>query len=523
MESENNRPQDATGQEQAGEALGQERRLLQALMDAIPGAIYFKDIQSRFILVNQSQAALLGLTGPEDAIGKTDSDFFTSELTEAALADEQRVMASGEPSIGKEEHVRRADGRWRWITTTKIPIRDRDGKVTGLLGISRDSTRDKEREEHYVMMQKMASVSALAGGIAHEFNNLLTGVVGYAELLLSRLPPDSQARTYAEQIKRAAAEATELTQQLSAYSHTTVLNPQNVEFRDVVTSAIKMLAGSVPTGVHFVNRTESGPDLVRGDSSLLHQAVVNILLNACEAMPDGGEVNTELRQVELPSPELQFTLPAGRYVVLTIRDTGYGMDADTRARALEPFFTTKSGTHSGLGLTAAYGIVQMHSGGIQIAGGTFRGTTVHMALPAARIETPVAPAPAPSRDMATILLVEDEDIPREFQSHVLELEGFRVLSAKDGQKGLRTYCEFADDIDLIITDIVMPVMSGDAMVAGVRRVGKPVKILVVTGYTVTEAADKLRALGVDGFIQKPFTGDTLLQNVREILGLPAKR
>jgi CheY-like chemotaxis protein len=165
----------------------------------------------------------------------------------------------------------------------------------------------------------------------------------------------------------------------------------------------------------------------------------------------------------------------------------------------------------------------MHGGTIQIASNPGEGTTVRVVLPAARTEVPAATATPLPRDTATILLVEDEEIPREFQSHVLESEGFRVLAAKDGEQGLRTYCEFADDVDLIITDIVMPVMSGDAMVAGVRRVGKPVKILVVTGYTGTEAADKLRGLGVDGFIQKPFTGDALLERVRQILGLPAKR
>jgi PAS domain S-box-containing protein len=506
------------------EALQSERDLLQALMDNIPDTIYFKDLKSRFTRVNQSQAKLLGLARPKDAIGKTDFDFFTPEHAEAAFADEERIIASGEPLIAKEEHIKRADGRWRWMTSTKVPILDGDGKVIGLVGISRDVTNEKEREQHYVMMQKMASVSALTSGIAHEFNNLLTGVVGYAELLLSRLPPDSQTRSYAEQIKRAATEATELTQQLSAFSHTTVVNPQDVELREIVVAAIKLVAGSVPTEIQFVNRTEACPDQVRGDGDQLQHALVTILLNACEAMPEGGEVTTELHPQQLPSPELQLPLPAGRYVALTVRDTGRGMDADTRSRAFEPFFTTKSGTHSGLGLTAAYGIVEMHGGTIQIASSPGQGTTVCVVLPAARTEVPVAAtATPPPRDTATILLVEDEDIPREFQSHVLESEGFRVLAAKDGQQGLRTYCEFADDIDLIVTDIVMPVMSGDAMVAGVRRVGKPVRILVVTGYTGTEAANKLRALGVDGFIQKPFTGDALLQRVRQILGLPAKR
>lgn len=504
------------------EVLQHEQHFLQALMDNIPDTIYFKDLQSRFTRINRSQTKLLGLARPEDAIGKTDFDFFTPEHAEAAFADEQRIMASGEPLIAKEEHIRRSDGQWRWVTSTKIPIRDHDGKVVGLVGVTRDSTDEKERQQHYVVMQKMASVSALTSGIAHEFNNLLTGVVGYAELLLSRLPPDSQTRSYAEQIKRAATEATELTQQLSAFSHTTVVNPQDVELRETVTAAIRLVAGSVPTGVQFVNRTETCPDQVRGDADQLQHALVTILLNACEAMPNGGEVTTELRQLQLPSPELQISLPPGRYVALTVRDTGDGMDADTRSRAFEPFFTTKSGAHSGLGLTAAFGIVEMHGGTIQITSSLDQGTTVLMVMPAARTEVPVTAAATPPHDTATVLLVEDEDIPREFQSHVLESEGFRVLSARDGQQGLRTYNELADDIDLIVTDIVMPVMSGDAMVAGVRRIGKPVKILVVTGYTGTEAADKLRSLGVDGFIQKPFTGDTLLQRVRQILGLPAK-
>ena len=523
MDSQNSQMQHGDGQDLTKRALHHERGLLEMLINNIPDAIYFKDIQSRYTRVNPSQAKLLGLARPEDAIGRTDFDFLAREHAEAAFAEEQQVMASGKALVDKEEHIRRVDGRWRWLISTKMPVLGDDGKVVGLVGISLDNTNEKEWEQRYVMMQRMASVSALASGIAHEFNNLLTGVVGYTELLLSRLPPNSQTRSYAEQIKKAATEATELTQQLRAFSHTTVVNPQDVELRGIVAAAVKLVAGSVPSGVRFVDRTKDCPDRVRGDADQLHQALVNVLLNASEAMPDGGEVIIELCQLRSPSPELQFTLPAGLYAVLTVRDTGHGMDPSTRARAFDPFFTTKSGAHSGLGLTAACGIVEMHGGAIQISSGPGQGTTVCMALPAAQTEAPVvANAGTPPSGTTTILLVEDEDIPREFQSHVLESEGFRVLAAKDGEQGLHTYCEFADDIDMIITDIVMPVMSGDAMVAGVRRVGKPVKILVVTGYTGTEAADKLRALEVDGFIQKPFTGDALIQRVKQVLGLPAK-
>ena len=514
---------DITERRRAERELEHERGLLHALLDTIPDTIYFKDTESRFTLINQAQAQLLGLRSPQEAVGKTDFDFFPQAQAQAMYDDENLIMTTRLPLVSKTEWLTCRDGHQRWVSATKLPLVNREGQVTGLVGISRDITQQKQFEEQMLVTQKMASVSSLASGIAHEFNNLLTGVAGYADLLLHQLPDGHPGRNAAELIQRAATEATELTKQLSIFSHHAMLQVENVRLRDIVASAFQLVAASVPTGVQFHNRVTDATLQVCADPMQLRQALVNILLNACEAMPNGGTASAELHEVVMDADEARQRPPLrpGRYALVIFRDTGEGMEPELCARAFEPFFTTKARPHhSGLGLTAAYGIVEMHNGLVQICSTPGEGTVVYVYLPVADAVAPPSPvAKTPHARNATILLVDDEEIPRLFMAEVLTNAGYRVLTANDGQAGLEVYRSHAKAIDLIVTDIVMPRLSGDAMVAEIRKLGPPVEILAVTGYTVGDAAARLRALGINGFLQKPFTGSVLLQHVRQALGV----
>jgi PAS domain S-box-containing protein len=501
-----------------------ERELLHVLLENIPDTIYFKDAKSRFIKANRAQAKLLGVDSPDAVLGRTDFDFFQEEFARVAFQDEQRILKSKQALVGKEERIQFADGRVQWLTATKVPVIGDNGKVKGLVGISRDITKEKVLQQQMLVAQKMASVSSLASGIAHEFNNLLTGILGYAELLTSQLPADDPRRRHATQIEKAAREASELTKQLSVFSHHGLLEGRDVLLKDIVEDARRVVAGSVGTEVNIVSRNDCGDAMVKADTDLLRQAIINVLMNACEASPPGGDVLVQVEKdvMSRQNAHSRYALREGTYAVINITDRGAGMDEECRARAFEPFFTTKTNRHhAGLGLTAAYGILEAHGGLLELESIPGQGTRVRLYLPVLEKIVPSKPVQltAPGLVMSTILLVEDEEIPREFQSHVLESEGFRVLRGCDGQQGLELFTEYEREIDLVVTDIVMPRMSGDALVSEIRKSGSKVKVLVVSGYTVGNTADRLRELGVDAFLQKPFTGQNLLSQVRQMLNL----
>lgn len=361
----------------------------------------------------------------------------------------------------------------------------------------------------------------LAEGISHEFNNLLTGILGYAELLSVRLDHDQLGGDYADRIVRAATEARELTRQISVLSGGALLEFCEFDFQQVLEGALQAAHALSAPEIRFLKRSPTVAVRAQGDAEHLQQAIVALLQNACEAMPGGGALTTELEAVVLDKPlakELGL-VRGGPYLRLTIIDEGIGMDASTRRNACEPFFTTKSAPHAGLGLCRALGIIQKHHGTIQIDSEPSHGTSVRIFLPASPRDTrSSAVVIAPSADHATtVLLVEDEEIPRELQAHVLQSAGYAVLAAVDGRQGLELFREYGTQIQLVITDVMMPRMTGDLMVAEMRRLGATVPVMAISGYSRGEAIERLRTLGVDAFVQKPFTGDRLLEQVRQLL------
>ncbi len=375
---------DITEHKRIENELARERYLLVTLMNNTPDHIYFKDAQSCFMRMSKAQATRFGLEDPLEAIGKTDFDFFSSEHAQQAYADEQEVMRTGKPLVGVEEKETWHNSHETWVSTTKVPLRDTDGNIMGTFGISRDITRRKEVEDQLRQAQKMEAIGKLAGGVAHDFNNQLTIVKGYADLLLRRLSDDDDMRETMLEIRGAAARAAKLTTQLLALSRKQVLNPDVLNLSQVLAGMANSLSQMIGEDIRLSIVPDDTLGNVRADRMQVEQAVINIMINARDAMPNGGQVTFETANVDLAGPLVEMSpdvLP-GQYVMLAITDTGIGMDAETLEHVFEPFFTTKAaGEGTGLGMAMVYGFVKQSGGTMHAYSEPGKGTTFKISLP----------------------------------------------------------------------------------------------------------------------------------------------
>jgi signal transduction histidine kinase/ActR/RegA family two-component response regulator len=376
---------------------------------------------------------------------------------------------------------------------------------------SENVTGRRELEARLQQAQKMEAVGRLAGGVAHDFNNLLTAIAGYSEFLISGLQ-DDHLRRHAEEIKKASARAAALTGQLLAFSRRQVLQPRVLDLNAVVSDMDMMLRRLIGEDVELVNVLEPELGAVLADPTQLEQVIVNLAVNARDAMPQGGSVTIETANV-------------GEFVELRMTDTGIGMTEAERAQLFDPFFTTKVGG-TGLGLATVYGVVEQSGGSIEVDSAPGEGSSFRILLPA--VEDPALPA-APDHDESpasgseTVLLVEDELVVRRLVAEILETSGYTVLQAGDGPSALELLRRHADGIDLLITDVVMPGMSGPEVAERVVALRPGTEVLYISGYT-DSAIDHHGVLepGI-AFLQKPFSADELTRKVRTVLdGEPAQ-
>jgi PAS domain S-box-containing protein len=670
--------------------LAAERNLLRTLVDAVPDYMFAKDAQSRFVLANAAVAQVMGAATPADLLGKTDFDFYPREMAEHFFADEQALVQSGEPLIGREEIVTNVrTGEAQAHLTTKVPLRDGQGKVTGLVGVGRnidalkqterelrrykdhleeevarrafelqqtnqqlrremderkqaeeargeaeqkyrsmveeavigicqtspdgrylsvnpamarmfgydspeelmtnitniseqvyvdpklreefmllleqhgalknfecqvyrkdgskmwvssniranrrggvivsydgmseDITERKALEEQLRQSQKMEAVGNLSGGIAHDFNNLLTIIKGYSRQVLER-EQNPELRTQVERIDQAAERAASLTRQLLAFSRRQLLQPKVFNLTTLVLNLEKMFRRLIGEDIDMV--TVAAPDLdpVKADPGQIEQVIMNLVVNARDAMPHGGKLTLETAHVDLDEAYAleHVGVSAGRYVMLAVSDTGVGMDSEIRSHIFEPFFTTKDpGRGTGLGLSMVYGIVKQSGGNISVYSELGRGTTVKVYLPPVNVPAevlaaePVATPVAGGRE--TILLVEDDPHVRELTRDVLSSRGYAVLVVED-TRTVASVCEqYAGPIHLLLTDVVMPGLSGREVVSRVLAQRPETKILYMSGYT-TDAVVHHGVLDANAFfLPKPFTPRSLAAKVREVL------
>jgi CheY-like chemotaxis protein len=373
----------------------------------------------------------------------------------------------------------------------------------------------------------MEAVGRLAGGIAHDFNNLVTAILGYADLALRRVAAHDPLRRNVEEITRAAERAAALTQQLLAFSRKQVLQPRVLDVRAVLEGAQGLLRRLISEDIELAIRAEPGVGRVRVDPVQLEQVLLNLAINARDAMPQGGRLLLEAQDQDLDDAYAREHLggQAGRFVMLAVSDTGHGMNRETQARIFEPFFTTKElGKGTGLGLSTVYGIVKQSGGYIWVYSEPGRGSTFKVYLPrvtetAEAAAEPEAPG-LPARGSETVLLVEDEDAVRQLVQELLESVGYEVLTAARPVEALRLAADYAGPLHLLVTDVVMPQMDGPELAQRLRTLRPDVRVLYVSGYSPGIVADRGVLEHGGTFLQKPFSAEALETKVRETLDAP---
>ena len=380
-------------------------------------------------------------------------------------------------------------------------------------------------EEQFRQSQKMEAVGRLAGGVAHDFNNLLTVITGYSDLLLASGDLKEAHRTALQEIRRSAERGGQLTHQLLAFSRRQPLEPRTIHANELIIQMEKMLRRLIGEDVELVTIPAASLDTVEVDASRLEQVVMNLVVNARDAMPDGGKLTIETGTVQLSESfsARQLGVKPGQHVTISIVDTGAGMDEDTQSHLFEPFFTTKErGRGTGLGLATAYGIIRQSGGAIGIISELGKGTTARIYLPLAaagksEAEAKGAEASGPLTGAETILLVEDEARVRKLILDVLSSRGYRVLEATRGEEAIRLSNELKEPIELAVVDVVMPEMSGPDLVRQIERLRPEIRVLYISGYTDEAILHHgIQASGA-AFLQKPFVPDALARKVREVL------
>ncbi|MFB3923630.1 MAG: PAS domain S-box protein [Terriglobia bacterium] len=512
-------------QQQAEKALRESERRFRQLANSLPQLVWSCAPDGPCDFLSQQWVDYTGI--PEQSqLGFAWLEQLHPEDRERAMTAWNTAVAAGS-DFHAEFRIRRKDGAFRWFDTRAVRVCDAAGRTAKWFGSNTDVTDRKQLEDQLRQAQKMEAVGRLAGGVAHDFNNLLTVINGYGGLLLNRLEEGSSFRRYVEEVCKAGDRAASLTRQLLTFSRQQVLEPRVLDLNGIVANIEKMLRRVIGEDIELA--TVLAPDLgaIKADPSQLEQVLLNLAVNSRDAMPRGGKLTIRTSNCLLREPfgHRHGELPPGNYAVLEVSDTGCGMNAETEAHLFEPFFTTKEqGKGTGLGLAIVYGVVKQSGGSVSVASEEGKGTTFTIYFPhageSAVLEEAVESRRVLSRGSETILLVEDEERVRSLVHSVLEASGYVVLAAKHGQEALAVMKEHPKPVQLVVTDVVLPEMSGPELVAQLAPLKPDLKILYMSGYT--EDAVQIRGLISPGvaYLQKPFTPEKLTHRVREVLDTP---
>jgi two-component system, cell cycle sensor histidine kinase and response regulator CckA len=507
----------------AEQALQGSRAMLAAIIDGTPDAVFVKDRAGRYLLINAAGAAALGRS-VDDVLGRDDTALMETEAAADIIERDRAVMDSGETVIAEESVV--AEGVSRVFLATKAPYRDAAGEVVGLIGIAHDVTDRRRLEAELQQAQKMEAIGRMAGGVAHDFNNILSVIRGFSDLSQRQLDgADPTVEDWLQQVTRAADQGTALTRQLLAISRRQPIETEVLQLNAVVAEMDALLRRVLGEDLRLVTVFGSSTGAVEANRGQLEQVIMNLAVNARDAMPDGGKLTIETSDSTLDDEAAgRLGLSPGSYVVLRVSDTGCGMDADVRTRIFEPFFTTKDlGRGTGLGLSTVYGIVSQNGGHIGVQSAPGAGATFLIHLPAA---PPAAAAidvghrtDAGGALTGTLLVAEDDDVLRGLIHAMLEEGGYDVLTARSGEEALETAAAFPGGIDALVTDVVMPGMRGPDLASRLRARRPDLRVVFITGYDNHPFEQELRP--GDTFLTKPFGMEALLSALGEVL--PAAR
>jgi hypothetical protein len=631
------------------EELSLERTLLNALMENVPDYIYFKDLQSRFIRTTRSHARAFHLDDPSQASGRTDFDFFSEEHARSAFADEQRIVLSGESIIEKEERETWPDRRETWASTTKMPLRDEQGRIIGTFGISRDITERREAEQklrelaalldiatdaifvrdikncvlywskgaetiygwtqeevlgkniddllstsshtaestaalaavfdqgqwygelhqkardgralsiearwtlvrdqlgkskgilsvntdvterraiqsQLLRVQRLESLGTLAGGIAHDLNNVLQPILmGVEGLELKN--QDEISRNILEIMRTAAQRGASIIRQVLGFARGIEGERVEVQPKHVLREVEQIVRETFPKSIEIVATIPKDMWPIIGDATQMHQVLMNLCVNARDAMPEGGKLILSAENVQLDETYARMHIEARpvAYVVLKVEDTGSGMAPGVIDKIFDPFYTTKEpGKGTGLGLSTTRSIVTSHGGFINVYSEVGKGSSFKVYFPAVpqvkAAEEEAVHEAAQEGSGELILVVDDETGVREITRQILESHGYRVVTAGDGTEALVLYVQRKDEIRVLIIDMMMPYMDGTATIRAIRKIDAKAPIIATSGLMTNGYAKEARGLGVDAFLAKPHTAETLLQTLRDVLSKPS--
>ncbi|MGH9779727.1 MAG: PAS domain S-box protein, partial [Candidatus Acidiferrales bacterium] len=515
---------DVTEKHRAGEALRKSEKMLAEAQRVAQLGSWEWDMVADHLYWSEETYRILGVT-PEEVGGRMET-----VLEVVHPEDRERVKAGLEGAarekkpFASEHRIVRPDGAVRVVNAQAEVSYDEKGRAERMVGIVHDITEQRRLEEQFQQAQKMEAVGRLAGGIAHDFNNLLMLIRGYSELMLEHAGADKTEKQYAREVIEAADRAAGLTQQLLAFSRKQVLEPRVVSMNEAVQQMEKMLRRVLGEDIELGVRRKAARPWVKVDPSQLEQVILNLALNARDAMPKGGLLTLETANVELDEeyarqrPEVQ----PGDYVMLAVSDTGAGMSEEVRAHAFDPFFTTKEkGKGTGLGLATVYGIVRQSGGNIWVYSEPGKGTTFKIYFPL--VGRPVAEEALPEvleapAGTGTVLLAEDEERVRKLGRQFLEASGYRVLEATSVGEALELMAKHKEEIDVLMTDVIMPQMSGRELAERVVKMKPTVRVLYMSGYTDDVIVRHGELEAGTAFLQKPFTKEALARKLRELLG-----
>ena len=508
--------QDITERRRAELAAAESHALMRAIVEGTSDAIWVKALDGRYLMVNRAFADQRDAT-IDDLIGTRDHDDGASGLHD----DEVAVLASGEARTF--ERVVHVNGAARAFLDVTFPYFDPAGTPIGLIGVSRETTDLKQLEQELRQAQKMEAIGRLAGGVAHNFNNLLTVILGYAEVLSLGMPAADPNQEPLGQIVKSAERAAAMTRQLLTFSRTQTVTPHVIDVGAALLDLHTLLRPLIAEDIEMSVHVDDGLGAVVMDGGQFEQAITNLVVNARDAMPNGGRLRIEALNATIDGHDAATALlQPGDYVEVRVWDSGHGMDPATRARIFEPFFTTKpTGKGTGLGLSMVYGFVTQLGGHIDVTSTLGAGTLFRLLLPKSTTPAPAVASPPTGATAAhgheTILLVEDEDAVRNVARLVLESRGYRVLEAANGVEGLEIARQHAGTIDLLLSDLVMPRMNGQQLAERLAAESPAVRVLLMSGYPDRVVPSGAATDPRFEFLSKPFQPSTLARRVRECL------
>ncbi|MFZ0774657.1 MAG: PAS domain S-box protein [Candidatus Sulfotelmatobacter sp.] len=506
------------------EQIGEYRSRLASIIDSSEDAILSKDLNGTITSWNKGAERIYGYT-PAEIVGKHISLLIPSDRP-GEIPEILRKIARGESTEHIESIRVTKDGRHLNVSISVSPLRNASGEIVGASAIARDITAQKRAEGQLRQSQKMEAIGRLAGGVAHDFNNILAIINACTEFLRDRIGPAAEPSTYVENIRKATERGTSLTRQLLAFSRTPAIQTQVLDLNDRLKDISKLLRPLLGDDIEVLIVPKSPSAVIEADPGHLDQIVVNLAVNARDAMPRGGRFILETGAVKFDEAfaDQHQAMAAGKYVLLAVSDTGSGMDEATVSRIFEPFFTTKeSGKGTGLGLATVYGIVKQSAGHIFVYSEPGHGTTFKIYLPNAEHKIGVrtkseVETVSPKHHGTTILLVEDDEIMRSLTRQLLQEHGYTVLEANDGRAALEMVDSNPGPIDLLLTDVVMRRMSGPELAERLHSSNPTLKVAYMSGYTGELMANREMLKPGVTLLEKPFTRNALLNTVHAMLG-----